>query len=103
MSFYSRASLTPFLFALLLGGAAANICSWLHTPLAWRIGAVFGTAVAGMADINLRCPVPVREAGQWAIGTSLGLYFTPVVLKVLASHVGAVAVGVIFCLSRGIA
>jgi membrane AbrB-like protein len=103
MSFYSRASLTPFLFALLLGWTAANICIWLHTPLPWLIGPMFATAVARMADINLRCPVPVREAGQWAIGTSLGLYFTPVVLKVLASHVGAVAVGVIFALSLGVA
>lgn len=103
MPFFSRAVLLPIVFALLLGWIAANICVWLDTPLPWLIGPMFATAAARLANVDLRCPVPLREAGQWAIGTALGLYFTPAVLDVLASHGGAIVVGVVFALSLGVA
>lgn len=56
-----------------------------------------------MAGVDLRCPVQLRQAGQWAIGTALGLYFTPAVLKVLASYAGYIGVGVLFALLLGVA
>jgi uncharacterized membrane protein AbrB (regulator of aidB expression) len=60
---------------------------------------MFATAAARMAGIDLHCPVSLREAGQWAIGTALGLYFTPAVLGVLASHGSAIIIGVVFAMT----
>jgi membrane AbrB-like protein len=56
-----------------------------------------------MSGANLRSPVQVREAGQWAIGTALGLYFTPAVVKVLASYIGFIAAGIVFAMLLGAA
>ncbi len=95
--------LRPFLAALLLGSAAALLCTWLRTPLPWMIGPLLATAAARMSRHDLRCPVQAREAGQWVIGTALGLYFTPPVLETLASYVGYIALGVLFAILLGIA
>jgi membrane AbrB-like protein len=54
-----------------------------------------------MAGLRLKAPVQVREGGQWAIGTALGLYFTPAVVKVLVSYIGYIAAGVAFALLLG--
>jgi uncharacterized protein len=91
----------PFLAALLLGCAAALLCSWLRTPLPWMIGPLLATAAARMSNHDLRCPVQAREAGQWVIGTALGLYFTPAVLKTVGAYVGYIAAGVLFALLLG--
>ncbi|WP_395408715.1 AbrB family transcriptional regulator [Pseudoduganella sp. UC29_106] len=57
----------------MVGVAAALLCVWLNTPLPWIIGPLFGTAALRLAGVHLHSPVRVREAGQWAIGTALGL------------------------------
>jgi len=91
----------PFAGALVVGVAAALLCVWLNTPLPWIIGPLFGTAALRLAGVHLHSPVPVREAGQWAIGTVLGLYFTAPVLAVLASRAGYIALAVAFALGLG--
>ncbi|MDB5917595.1 MAG: hypothetical protein JWR40_1829, partial [Massilia sp.] len=67
---------------------------WLDTPLPWMIGPLFATAIACMLGAPLRAPIAVRAAGQWAIGTALGLYFTAPVIKVLVSNSGAILLAV---------
>jgi membrane AbrB-like protein len=91
----------PFLGALATGVVAALLCVWLNTPLPWIIGPLFGTAALRLAGVHLHSPVRVREAGQWAIGTVLGLYFTAPVLAVLASRAGFIALAVAFALGLG--
>ena len=54
-----------------------------------------------MAGMPLQAPLQVRNAGQWAIGAALGLYFTPAVLKTLASYSGFIALGFCFALALG--
>ncbi|MES2260722.1 MAG: AbrB family transcriptional regulator [Pseudomonadota bacterium] len=90
-----------FLSSLLAGVAAALLCILLNTPLPWMIGPLFATAGLRLAGADLRCPVRVREAGQWAIGTALGLYFTAPVLAVLAARAGWIAIAVLFALALG--
>lgn len=92
-----------FLLALGIGLIAALLCAWLQTPLPWMIGPLCSTAAACMAGLRLSAPVQVREGGQWAIGTALGLYFTPAVVKVLVSYIGYIAAGVVFALLLGAA
>ena len=69
-----------FLPALALALIAARACIALDTPLPWMIGPLFSTAIACMLGARLAAPVQAREAGQWAIGTALGLYFSAPVL-----------------------
>ena len=66
-------ALRRFAPALVLAFAAAQTCILLDTPLPWMIGALFSTAIACMLGARLAAPVQAREAGQWAIGTALGL------------------------------
>ncbi|HZV67509.1 MAG TPA: AbrB family transcriptional regulator [Telluria sp.] len=89
--------------ALLLALIGAQLCIWLNTPLPWMIGPLFATAGACMLGAPLRAPVQLREAGQWAIGTALGLYFTAPVMAVLASYAGWIALAVLFALMLGAA
>lgn len=99
----SFAAIRPVAYALLLGWLAALICVRLDAPLPWMIGPLFATAGARVCGIDLRCPVPLRQAGQWVIGTALGLYFTPAVLAILAAYLGYIAAGVVFALLLGAA
>jgi membrane AbrB-like protein len=95
-------ALRYFFFTLLLALLAAALCSRLDTPLPWMIGPLFATAACRMCGVALFCPVPVREAGQWAIGTALGLYFTPAVILVLLANGVYIACGVVFALLLGV-
>ena len=88
--------------ALAAGLAGAAICLWLHTPLPWMIGPLFATAGLRLAGWELACPVRVREAGQWAIGTALGLYFTAPVLAVLLELIPWISAAVLFALALGV-
>lgn len=93
----------PLLGALLLAWCAAQLCVWLDTPLPWMIGPLFATAAACMMGAPLAAPVQVRAAGQWVIGTALGLYFTAPVLAALVSYAGSIALAVLFALLLGLA
>ena len=55
-----------------------------------------------MSGVRLFCPYPAQCAGQWAIGTALGLYFTPAVLTIVASFAGYIAAGVVFAMLLGV-
>lgn len=63
---------------------AALACVALKTPLPWMIGPLLSTAALTIAGVPLQSSRRLRNAGQWIVGTVLGLYFTPVVaLRVL--------------------
>ncbi|KAA3650547.1 MAG: AbrB family transcriptional regulator [Proteobacteria bacterium] len=87
----ARIALTLCIAALAAAGARA-----LGTPLPWMLGPLFAVALLRVSNVAL-CPPPGgRHAGQWAIGTSLGLYFTPAVLLLLRDNlllVGLIAGG----------
>jgi len=86
---------------LLLALAAALACSALGTPLPWMIGPLLASAAGSLAGLPLACPTPLRNAGQWAIGTSLGLYFTPQAMAVLPALAPAIALAVVWALLMG--
>jgi len=92
--------LRRFVPAVALALAAALLCIRLDTPLPWMIGPLFSTAIACMLGARLAAPVQAREAGQWAIGTALGLYFSAPVLAALARNAPwiVLAVGMAICL-----
>jgi len=86
---------------LAIGLAAALACEALHVPLPWMIGPMLAIATVRMCGLHVTAPRGGRQAGQWIIGTGLGLYFTPVVV----AHVGSVAwllvVGALFAIALG--
>jgi hypothetical protein len=93
--------LRTFLPALLLAFVAAQVCILLDTPLPWMIGPLFSTAAACMRGARMSAPTQAREAGQWAIGTALGLYFSAPVLAVLARYAPWIVLAVAFALALG--
>jgi hypothetical protein len=92
-----------FVRALAIGLAAGSACAWLHTPLPWLIGPLFACAAAGVRRVDLFCPPAARGAGQWAIGTALGLYFTPEVVARLGHYLLPVLAGVGWAVLLGLA
>lgn len=86
---------------LLLAAAAGAIAQALGGPLPWMIGPLLVTALASAAGLPTAASLALRNAGQWLIGTTLGLYFTPSVVQVLASLGPAIALGVAWALLLG--
>jgi membrane AbrB-like protein len=86
---------------LLLALAAAFACVRLHTPIPWTIGPLVATALASVLGYPTRSFVPLRNAGQWLIGTALGLYFTPQVTALVVSLWWAIALAIVWALGLG--
>jgi hypothetical protein len=86
---------------LLLAAAAGSLAQALHGPLPWMIGPLLVTAIGSAGGLPLAASLRLRNAGQWLIGTTLGLYFTPTVVQVLVSLGPAIALGVAWALLLG--
>ncbi len=82
--------------AIALAGALLAVCA--HLPLPWMLGALLLTAAVRIAGGATVCPRPARNAGQWVIGTSVGLYFTPQVIGHIGANAGPIVVGMLFAL-----
>ncbi len=77
---------------LLVAALAGFAAHGIHTPLPWMLGPLFAVALLRMAGVPLQPLAGGRQAGQWAIGTALGLYFTPAVLVLLGANLLLVSV-----------
>lgn len=86
---------------LLLALAAALLCVWLRTPLPWMIGPLLATSFASLFGAPTRSWPPLRNAAQWLIATSLGLYFTPQVSALVASLWWAILLAIAWALALG--
>ena len=86
---------------LLLALAAAGACLVLHTPLPWMIGPLLAVSLASIAGAPTASATPLRNAGQWAIGTALGLYFTPTVVALVAGIWWAIVLAIVWALLLG--
>ena len=87
---------------LALALVAALVAERLRLPLPWMIGPLLAVALAGVLGARVDCPTPLRNAGQWVIGTALGLYFTPAVLATIVALAPALAVGIVWALLAGL-
>lgn len=81
--------------------AAALLCVWLRTPLPWMIGPLLAVSVASVLGAPTRSLPSLRNAGQWLIGTALGLYFTPQVTTLVAGLWWAILVAIAWALGLG--
>jgi membrane AbrB-like protein len=93
--------LRPVVLGLALAVLAGFIAQRLRMPLPWMIGPLFSTGIARTLGAPIAVVPGARFAGQWIIGTALGLYFTPQVVRevvgfaplILVSAVISVAIG----------
>ena len=97
----SRQGLKRVLGTLALALAAAWLCERIHVPLSWMIGPLVGTAACGVFGLPVAAPAMLRNAGQCVIGVALGLYFTPEVLREIASLAPALLAGIAWALLLG--
>lgn len=86
---------------LVLAAAGAWLAQRGHVPLPWLIGPLMVTAALGVAGLPLLASRRLRNAGQWAIGVALGLYFTPQVAALLLGLAPALLAGVLWALALG--
>lgn len=84
---------------LILAAAGGWVFSLVDAPLPWFFGSLFAVAGGNLLGFPLRGPRGGRQTGQIFIGTTIGLYFTPVVAAIVAAHlpwmvlVAAVSIG----------
>ena len=97
----TRRGIGRSLLALAIGATAGYLCAWLHTPIPWMLGPLFSLAILRVAGVDVGVPTPVRYGGQWIIGTSLGLYFTPSVVREVAGLWYLLAAGAVFAVAVG--
>lgn len=83
---------------LALAGAAGALAALLHVPLPWMLGPLLLSAGLSMNGVALAASRRLRDMGQWAIGTTLGLFFTPTMLHAMAQVSWAIALGVVWAL-----
>ena len=89
------------LLTLLLAWAAAATCVALHTPLPWMLGPLVATSLLSIGGAATESWGALRNAGQWTIGATLGLYFTPEVTALVGSLWWAIALGIGWALLLG--
>jgi len=83
----------------LLGGCVAVVGAfvaiYLKIPLPWLLGPLFAVAALRLASAPIASSKTLRFTGQWVIGTSLGLYFTPAILDLVVKHWFVIIVGML--------
>jgi uncharacterized protein len=97
-----RAAL-PSVAGLGLGALAGWACSRIGTPIPWMLGPLFTLALLRVAGANVASPPGGRHVGQWIIGTALGLYFTPQVVREVAGFWTLLVAGAAFAIALGYA
>lgn len=89
--------------ALAIGACAGYACTLLRTPIPWMLGPLFTLAFLRIGGVDIAVPTPARYVGQWIIGTALGLYFTPSVLREIGSVWYLPLAGAAFAIAIGYA
>jgi len=91
----------PAAKGLAIGFAAALLCVAVHAPLPWMIGPLVAVAACRSAGVECASPAGGRQAGQWIIGTALGLYFTPLVAELVTRVWWLLILAAVFALALG--
>ena len=82
--------LPAILRALAVGVPAGYLFHLLHTPIPWMIGPMIAVAALNLTGVGMRSPPYARQMGQVILGSAVGLYFTPSVVRELAANFPAI-------------
>lgn len=95
-----------FIVRVLLGAVAsiagALLAQLLGVPLPWLLGPLFLVGSLRLAKAPVATIRPLRNVGQWIIGVSLGLYFSPEIGRLVIDHWIAFVVGMVVALGLGV-
>jgi membrane AbrB-like protein len=86
---------------LAAAAAAGYVFSRLRTPIPCMLGPLCTIAELRVDGAPVVAPRGARQVGQWVIGTALGLYFTPYVVREVASWWPLLAAGALFAIVVG--
>jgi membrane AbrB-like protein len=89
---------SPTIALAVLGGW---LFSLVDAPLPWFFGSLFFVAGVNLAGRDIRGPRGIRQTGQIFIGTTIGLYFTPTVAAIVASHLPWMVVVAVLSIALG--
>jgi membrane AbrB-like protein len=89
------------LAGVVVGAVAGYVCSLLHTPIPWMLGPLVTVAMLKVLGAPVDAPTGARQVGQWVIGTSLGLYFSPQVVRDVAGWWPLLIAGALFAVAAG--
>jgi uncharacterized protein len=78
--------LAAILRALAVGVPAGYVFHLLHTPIPWMIGPMVAVAALNLSGVRMHSPPYARQMGQVILGSAVGLYFTPTVVRELAGN-----------------
>lgn len=90
-----------YLFSFCCALFAALTAQQFNLPIPWLLGPLFLTALLKINHLPIDCPTSARQIGLLIIGLSLGLYFTPDMMRMILSHYTVFIVGLIFALFLG--
>jgi len=76
----------------------ALLAVWINVPLPWLLGPLFAVASLRLASAPIAAYLPLRNVGQWIIGVSLGLYFSPQIAELIFLHWPILFVGILVSL-----
>jgi membrane AbrB-like protein len=91
------------LAGLALGAVGGWTFSRLGTPIPWMLGPMLTLALLRVSGVNVTSVPGARQTGQWIIGTALGLYFTPQVMREVAGWWPLLVAGALFSIALGYA
>lgn len=83
------------LFTYVAALSCGYLCWRLNLPLPWMVGPVVVTAVLSVAGLPVTASVWARNLGMIAVGSALGLYFTPEALHKVADNIVWILVAVL--------
>jgi membrane AbrB-like protein len=91
----------PAAKGLAIGLAAALVFVAVHAPLPWMIGPLMAVAACRFVGVDCGAAPGGRQAAQWIIGTTLGLYFTAPVAELVTRIWWLLIVAALFALALG--
>ena len=83
-----------------LAGALAAV--WMGIPLPWLLGPLFFIATLRLLSAPVASYMPLRNAGQWIIGVSLGLYFSPQIVALIVDYWPLLVLGMMVSLALAV-
>lgn len=94
--------IAAYLLTVTVALFAAQLFSWLRIPLPWLTGPLLVVGVLSVMQVPVISLNRMRNLAQWAMGSALGLYFTPEIVGVLAQMWWAVVLAVIVAIGLGL-
>ena len=87
---------------LALATLAALAFEAMRTPIPWMLGPLVVVSCVSLVGAPTVSHLPLRNVGQWVIGTALGLYFTPQMSVLVGTLWWAVLLAVVWAVALGL-